>query len=534
MTQKFQNRRTFCIVSHPDAGKTTLTEKLLLFGGAIREAGTVKSRKASKFATSDWMEIEKQRGISVTSSVMQFDYDGCRINLLDTPGHHDFSEDTFRVITAVDSALMVVDGAKGVEAQTKKLMKICSDRRIPVISFVNKLDREARSPIELLDEIESTLGIKAVPITWPLGSGKSFKGIYHLERKEFALFDEEEERSIWKEVEGPEDPWFEGVADAGLLEEFRENMELAHGVYEPFSREAFLSGEQTPVFFGSALNNFGVEAVLQQFCQLAPAPLKRLSLQREVEPQEDKFSGFVFKIQANMDARHRDRVAFLRVCSGEFKKGMSVFHPRLGRHLKVSNTFQFLASKRESLEEAYAGDIVGLYDTGDLKIGDTLTEKETLSFLGIPNFAPELFQKVQLKSPLKSKQLRKGLQQLCEEGASQVFYPVNNNDIIIGVVGQLQFEVIRHRLDAEYGVDARFEACPFKMARWVFAQSGMEEKLEGHLNELSTSYDTVLSIDGEGRHAILVSSDYALNKAKERYPELRFEDQSEIVSREAS
>lgn len=502
-----------------------------MYGGAIREAGTVKARKAAKHATSDWMDIEKQRGISVTSSVMQFDYMDRRINLLDTPGHHDFSEDTYRVITAVDSALMVIDGAKGVEAQTKKLMKICSDRKLAVVSFVNKLDRECMSPIELLDEIESTLGIKSVPLTWPIGSGKSFKGIYRFDTKEFAAFKPDMVQIEWKKTQGPEDlVWAEWIPQ-DLWDQFKEQAELAEGVYDPFDEETFLAGEQTPVFFGSALNNFGVEVMLQVFCKLCPAPLPRNALERKVEPGEKKFSGFIFKIQANMDQRHRDRIAFMRICSGDFETGMSVYHPRLDRNFKISKTFQFLASKRTQVEHAVAGDIVGLYDTGDFKIGDTLSTKEKLSFIGIPNFAPEMFQKVTLKSPLKSKQLRKGLQQLCEEGASQVFFPKNSNDIVIGVVGQLQFEVIRHRLENEYSVEAKFEACNFRMARWVFAATDDQQKYEKALDELGRSYDTVLSIDAEDRYAILVSSEYALNKARERYPDLRFEDTSEIVSR---
>jgi len=533
MTDKYLNRRSFCIVSHPDAGKTTLTEKLLLYGGAIHEAGTVKARKATRYATSDWMEIEKQRGISVTSSVMQFNYAGCRINLLDTPGHHDFSEDTYRVITAVDSALMVIDGAKGVETQTKKLMKICSDRRIPVVSFVNKLDRECRSPIELLDEIENVLGIRAAPWTWPIGSGKSFQGIYNLRTKEFFRFMHDVEEIVGIPTESIDDSRWLNWLPEDIYGIFKEQVELIEGIYDPFDPKVFLHGSQTPVFFGSALNNFGVEVLLKCFCELSPAPQARVALERIVEPSEDNFSGFIFKIQANMDAKHRDRIAFLRICSGEFQKGMSVYHPRLERQVRVNNTFQFMASKRVAVEEAVAGDIVGLYDTGDFKIGDTLTEKEKLSYLGIPNFAPELFRKVQLKSPLKSKQLRKGLQQLCEEGASQVFFPFNSNDIIIGVVGQLQFEVIQYRIENEYGAESKFETCSFRLARWVFPKDPSEvKKYEAALKELGSSYDTVLAKDNEGRSVILVSSEYALNKAKERYPNLSFADTSEIVSRE--
>lgn len=534
MIESYKNRRTFCIVSHPDAGKTTLTEKFLLFGGAIREAGTVKARKAARYATSDWMEIEKQRGISVTSSVMQFDFDGHRINLLDTPGHHDFSEDTYRVITAVDSALMVVDGAKGIEPQTKKLMRICSERHIPVITFINKFDRECKNPLELLDEIESVLGVKTSAFSLPVSSGKNFRGIYNLHHKSFSKFEHNAEVISRTKVSGVEDPQLRVLIGEDNFSDFEESMELLSDSHDEFSREKFLNGQLTPVFFGSALNNFGVQDVLECFCDLAPAPQPRISAERIVEPQENKFSGVVFKIQANMDSRHRDRIAFLRVCSGVFKKGMSVFHSRLGRQIKISNTFQFMSSKRESIEEAYAGDIIGIYDTGDLKIGDSLTEKEKLSFLGIPNFAPELFQKVLLKSPLKSKQLHKGLQQLCEEGTSQVFYPSTSNDIIIGVVGQLQFEVIRYRLENEYGAESKFESCAFRLARWVFPKPGSGIKdFQKDIAELGRSYDTVLARDAEERYAILCSSNYALEKAAERYPSLLFTDVSEVTDRVA-
>lgn len=525
------NRRTFCIVSHPDAGKTTLTEKLLLFGGAIQIAGTVKARKAARYATSDWMEIEKQRGISVTSSVLQFDYGGCRLNLLDTPGHKDFSEDTYRVITAVDSALMVIDGAKGIEAQTQKLMEICSQRKIPVITFINKLDRECKSPLDLLDEIEATLKIKPVPVTWPLRSGKSFKGIYHLYKKVFSPFEAGIEKPAEIEVSGVGDPRWKTWLEPDLFDEFSEQVELAEGAYESFNANRFYNGEMTPVFFGSAVNNFGVEMLLRKFCEVAPDPQPRLALERIVEPNEKSFSGFIFKIQANMDARHRDRIAFLRICSGQFLKGMEAFHVRLQKKMRLGNTFQFLASQRSSVDEAVAGDIVGLYDTGDFKIGDTLTEKETLGFLGIPHFAPELFRRVVLKSPLKSKQLRKGLQQLCEEGASQVFFPCNSNDIVVGVVGQLQFEVIQFRLQNEYGADAVFDTSPFRLTRWVFPKVGEDAKYSEALDRLGKSYDTILSKDSEERWAILCSSEYALSKAAERFPELEFKKTSEVVSR---
>jgi peptide chain release factor 3 len=513
------------------AGKTTLTEKLLLFGGAIQIAGTVKARKAARYATSDWMEIEKQRGISVTSSVLQFDYGGCRLNLLDTPGHKDFSEDTYRVITAVDSALMVIDGAKGIEEQTRKLMEICSQRKIPVITFINKLDRECRPPMELLDEIESILKIRPVPVTWPLRSGKSFRGIYHLYKKVFSPFQVGVEKPEEISVEGLDDTRWATWLEEDLVHEFKDQVELALGGYESFDEERFHQGSITPVFFGSAINNFGVEMLLRKFCEVAPGPQPRVALERIVEPNEKDFSGFIFKIQANMDARHRDRIAFLRVCSGTFNRGMEGFHVRLQKKLRLGNTFQFLAAQRSQVEEAVAGDILGLYDTGDFKIGDTLTEKENLSFLGIPHFAPELFRKAILKNPLKSKQLRKGLQQLCEEGASQVFFPVNSNDIVVGVVGQLQFEVIQFRLQNEYGAESIFETCAYRLTRWVVPKKGFEDKFKEALDKLSKSYDTILSKDSEERYAILCSSEYALTKAAERFPEVDFVKTSEVVSR---
>lgn len=494
-------------------------------------AGTVKARKAARYATSDWMEIEKQRGISVTSSVLQFDFGGCRLNLLDTPGHKDFSEDTYRVITAVDSALMVIDGAKGIETQTKKLMEICRERRIPVITFINKLDRECRAPFDLLDEIEKVLGIKPSPITWPLRSGKSFRGVYHLRDKIYSPFELEVERPKEFKVDGPQDLKWKSWLEEDLYSELKEQMELVEAGYHAFDETSFLHGELTPVFFGSAINNFGIEMLLRKFCEVAPAPQPRLALERIVEPSEKKFSGFIFKIQANMDARHRDRIAFLRLCSGRFEKGMEAFHVRLQKKMRMGNTFQFLASQRSQVEEAVAGDIIGLYDTGDFKIGDTLTEGENLAFLGIPHFAPELFKKVILKSPLKSKQLRKGLTQLCEEGASQVFFPQNSNDIVVGVVGQLQFEVIQFRLDAEYGAESIFETCPFRLARWVFPKPEFKHKFEENLDRLAKSYDTTLAKDSEERWTLLVSSEYALQKAEERFSELYFAHTSEAVSR---
>jgi peptide chain release factor 3 len=518
----YQTRRTFCIVSHPDAGKTTLTEKLLLFGGAIQIAGTVKARKASRHATSDWMAIEKERGISVTSSVMQFSYAGKHLNLLDTPGHKDFSEDTYRVLTAVDAALMVIDGAKGIEERTKKLMEICSSRKIPVVTFINKLDRECRSPIDLLDEIESTLQIKAAPMTWPLRSGKSFRGVYHLTQKIYSPFELDQERPQEVLTQGLSDSRWSSWVEPDMLEELKEQVELVQGVYDPFDLNSFLNGNQTPVFFGSAINNFGIEMLLKSFCEISPAPQPRFAQERMVEPGEKDFSGFVFKIQANMDSKHRDRIAFLRVCSGRFEKGMEAYHGRLKKKFRVGSTFQFMADERVQVEEAVAGDIIGLYDRGDFKIGDSISTREPLQFLGIPHFAPEMFKRVVLKSPLKSKQLRLGLQQLSEEGASQVFFPQNSNDIIIGVVGQLQFEVIQHRLQHEYGAESVYDNCAYKIARWVAAREEHQASFAKVLDALAQSYDTLLCKDAEDRWAILCSSEYALAKAQERYPEVKF------------
>jgi len=532
MSKTFENRRTFCIVSHPDAGKTTLTEKLLLFGGAIQIAGTVKARKASRYATSDWMEIEKERGISVTSSVLQFDYAGCNVNLLDTPGHKDFSEDTYRVLTAVDSALMVIDGAKGIEDRTLKLMEICSSRKIPVVTFINKLDRECRAPMDLLDEIERVLKIKVCPVTWPLRSGRSFRGVYHLDRKIYSPFEQGREKPDEISVEGPRDPrWVEWL-EPDHLEEFHEQIDLASGVYGNVDPKAYLNGNQTPVFFGSAINNFGIEFLLKRFCELAPAPQPRLTAERIVEPEESKFAGFVFKIQANMDERHRDRIAFMRICSGEFEKGMEAYHVRLQKKFRVGSTFQFMASERTQVEHAVAGDIIGLYDRGDFKVGDSISSGENLHFLGIPNFAPEMFKKVILKSPLKSKQLRLGLQQLCEEGASQVFFPANSNDIIIGVVGQLQFEVIQYRLLNEYGAESIFDNCAYKIARWITAKPENKEKLKAAIDALGKSYDVTLARDSEERWTLLCSSEYVLNKAIERYPDVDFLRTSERITKD--
>ena len=466
--QQVQKRRTFAIISHPDAGKTTLTEKLLLYGGAIQLAGTVKGRKASRHATSDWMALEQQRGISVTSSVMQFPYADHVVNLLDTPGHEDFSEDTYRTLTAVDSALMVIDCAKGVEKRTIKLMEVCRLRDTPIMTFINKLDREGREPIELLDEIEEVLGIQCAPITWPIGMGRSLKGVYHLLHDRIYLYDSKgrEEAAEIQTVNGLHSD--EATAVLGDdADAFREEVELVAGACPDFDAEAYLAARQTPVFFGSALSNFGVQELLDEFVRVAPAPLSRDTEQRLVEPAESKLTGFVFKIQANMDPGHRDRIAFMRVCSGEYRRGMKVNHVRLGKEMKIPDAITFLAADRQHADTAYAGDIIGLHNHGTINIGDSFSEGDAIRFTGIPNFAPEIFRRAVLKDPLRLKALQKGLAQLCEEGATQLFRPLRNNDLILGAVGPLQFDVVAHRLRDEYKVECQFEAINVATARWI-------------------------------------------------------------------
>lgn len=472
-------RRTFAIISHPDAGKTTLTEKLLLFGGAIQMAGTVKARKSSRHATSDWMEVEKQRGISVTSSVMQFEYVGQTVNLLDTPGHEDFSEDTYRVLTAVDAAVMVIDAAKGVEAQTIKLLEVCRLRNTPIITFVNKMDREVREPVELLEEIESVLKIDCAPVTWPIGMGKAFRGVYHLLADRLMRFAPGEERRT------DDSELISGLANQRLDELFpdevkhlRDDVELIRGASAPFDLELFLAGMQSPVFFGSGINNFGVQEILQALVDWAPPPQPREAVTpaggegaatgvRRVEPIEPPFTGFVFKIQANMDPRHRDRIAFLRVCSGRYRSGMKVHHVRDAREMKLANAITFMANERVASDDAVAGDIIGIHNHGQLQIGDTLTEGEVLRFKGIPYFAPELFNLARPRDPFKAKQLQKGLKELGEEGAVQVFDPGTGNTILLGAVGPLQFEIVAQRLQSEYKVDAVYDNANIHAARWL-------------------------------------------------------------------
>lgn len=515
--KEIAKRRTFAIISHPDAGKTTLTEKLLLFGGAIKQAGAVKSRKTARAATSDFLSIEQERGISVSSSVMKFDYRGYEINLLDTPGHKDFSEDTYRVLTAVDCAIMIIDSGRGVEPQTKKLMEVCRMRNTPIITFINKLDREGLEPLELFDDIENKLQIECTPMTWPIGMGKRFKGVYNLERNELRLFSPgyvptDDGGIVIKDLSDPElDRQLGSQAD-----ELRDDIELIKGAADPFDREYYLKGSQTPVFFGSAINNFGVREMLDAFVEMAPAPGKRATATRMVSPEESAFSGFTFKIQANMDPAHRDRIAFFRICSGKFTRGMRVRHHRIGKDIILSNATIFMAQERNNVDEAFPGDIIGIHNHGTIKIGDTFTDKEPLKFLGIPSFAPEHFRRVILKDPLKTKSLQKGLLQLAEEGTIQVFRPQLGNDYILGAVGSLQFDVTMARLKAEYNVAAGYEPVDLSVARWVTCKDN--EKLKKFIRENQSAIAT----DSEGWTTFLTTSEYQLGFAVEEWPDIEF------------
>ncbi|MDO5504981.1 MAG: peptide chain release factor 3 [Pseudoxanthomonas suwonensis] len=511
-------RRTFAIISHPDAGKTTLTEKLLLFGGAIQMAGSVKGRKAARHATSDWMALEKERGISVTSSVMQFPYAGKIVNLLDTPGHADFGEDTYRVLTAVDSALMVIDVAKGVEERTIKLMEVCRLRTTPIMSFINKLDREGKEPIDLLDEIESVLQIQCAPVTWPIGMGKRLKGVVHLLSGEVHLYEAGKNHTRQDSTIFPslDDPGVEAAIGAQMLAELRDELELVQGASHPFDKAAYLRGEQAPVFFGSAVNNFGVQPLLDFFVEHAPSPQPRTTTTREVDPAEDKLTGFVFKIQANMDPQHRDRVAFMRVCSGRFTAGMKAHQPRTGKDVKLANALTFMASDREIAQDAYPGDVIGIHNHGTIAIGDTFTEGEKLAFTGIPNFAPELFRRARLRDPLKLKQLQKGLAQLSEEGATQFFRPLMSNDLILGAVGVLQFDVAAYRLKDEYGVDAIFEPVTIATARWI--RCANQATLEAFRDKNAMN----LALDAAGELVYLAPTRVNLQLAQERAPDVEF------------
>ena len=514
---EMRRRRTFAIISHPDAGKTTVTEKLLLFGKAIQMAGTVKSRKAARHATSDWMELEKQRGISVTSSVMQFPYGNSIINLLDTPGHEDFSEDTYRTLTAVDSALMVIDCAKGVEERTIKLMDVCRLRDTPIITFINKLDREGRDPIELLDEVEEILKIRCAPITWPIGMGKNLNGVFHLLNDSVHLFSagNADKVSSGETIEGLDNPKLDALLGT-MADDFREEIELVRGASGEFDRESYLAGELTPVFFGSAINNFGMAELLDAFNEYAPPPLARATRSRMVDPEESKLSGFVFKIQANMDKQHRDRIAFMRICSGKYTRGMKVRHVRLGKDMKIPDALTFFAADRGHIEEAFTGDIIGIHNHGTIRIGDSFTQGEQLAFIGVPNFAPELFRRARLRDPLKMKALLKGLTQLCEEGATQLYRPLANNDLILGAVGILQFDVVAHRLKDEYGVDCQFEAVNVNTARWISCSS--PKKLE----EFKVKLRSNLALDHAGDLAYVAPSRVNLTMTQERWPEIEF------------
>ncbi len=522
LAQQVSKRRTFAIISHPDAGKTTLTEKLLLYGGAIQLAGTVKGRKASRHATSDWMALEQQRGISVTSSVMQFPYEGHIVNLLDTPGHEDFSEDTYRTLTAVDSALMVIDCAKGVEQRTIKLMDVCRLRDTPIMTFINKLDRDGREPIDLLDEIESVLKIECTPVTWPIGMGRTLLGVYHLLTDRIYLYDKvgRQKASEIQTIDGlASDAAGEALGD--MADAFRDEIELVRGACPEMSVEDYLAAKQTPVFFGSAIGNFGVRELLDAFVQHAPAPLARASEQRVVTPTESKLTGFVFKIQANMDPGHRDRIAFMRICSGEYRKGIRTLHVRSGKEMKIPDAITFMAADRQHAETAYAGDIIGIHNHGTINIGDSFTEGEQLRFSGIPSFAPEIFRRAALKDPLRLKALQKGLAQLCEEGATQLFRPLRNNDLILGAVGPLQFDVVAHRLRDEYNVECRFESINVATARWVECD---DEKMR---NEFERKAHDNLALDHSGRLVYIAPTRVNLSLTEERWPDIQFRETRE-------
>jgi len=518
IAQEVSKRRTFAIISHPDAGKTTITEKVLLFGRAIQQAGAVKGRGAAHHAKSDWMDMEKERGISITTSVMQFPYHDCLVNLLDTPGHEDFSEDTYRTLTAVDSCLMVIDSAKGVEDRTRKLMEVTRLRETPIITFMNKCDRDIRDPMELMDEVENELNILCAPITWPIGCGKEFKGVYHIHRDEIILYSTGQGYTIQevRVVKGLNNPELEKEIGDELASQLREDLELVLGASNEFDEELFLQGELTPVFFGTALGNFGVDHMLDGLIKWAPLPLSRHANERTVDADEDAFSGFVFKIQANMDPKHRDRIAFLRVVSGSYKQGMKMSHVRLGKQISISDAVTFMAGDRSRVEDAYAGDIIGLHNHGTIQIGDTFTQGENLKFAGIPNFAPELFRRIRLRDPLKQKQLLKGLVQLSEEGAVQVFRPLQNNDLIVGAVGVLQFDVVVARLKSEYNVEAIYESVNVATARWV---EGDDVKV---FEEFKRKNESHLALDGGDNLAYIAPTMVNLHLAQERFPNIDF------------
>lgn len=518
--ENVSKRRTFAIISHPDAGKTTLTEKLLLFGGAIQMAGAVKARGEQRRARSDWMKVERERGISVASSVMTYDYAGCTFNLLDTPGHEDFSEDTYRVLTAVDSAVMVIDAAKGIEERTRKLFEVCRMRDVPIITFINKMDREAQDPFALLEEIERTLALDVSPASWPIGMGRDFKGCYDLLNDHLVLMDRNADKSQLPQpaevCEGLEDKKLDELLPSDAVEKLRAEVEMARGLCPAFDLDSYLEGSLTPVFFGSAVNNFGVRELIDGLVKYAPQPRSQPTVSRKIDPNEEKVSAFVFKIQANMDPKHRDRIAFIRLCSGHFHRGMKMLHVRSGKYMPIHNPVMFLAQERELAEEALPGDILGIPNHGNLRIGDALTEGENLVFTGIPTFAPELLQKIRSIDPLKAKHLGKALQQIAEEGGASVFKPMMGAEWIVGVVGSLQFDVLADRIRTEYEIPVIFEPTSLYTARWVKAENPAELKKFSDLNRSS------LAEDHDGELVFLARNAWHLNKAAEDYPKVSF------------
>ncbi len=522
MNEEITRRRTFAIISHPDAGKTTLTEKLLLFGGQIQVAGAVKSNKIKKTATSDWMEIEKQRGISVTTSVMEFDYNGYKVNILDTPGHQDFAEDTFRTLTAVDSCIIVVDSAKGVEAQTRKLMTVCRMRKTPVIVFVNKMDREGKDPFDLLDELETELQIRVRPLSWPINQGAKFKGVYNIYEENLNLFTPEKTRVTEKVEVNIESEELEAHVGADDAQKLRDDLELIGGVYDEFSVSDYLEARTAPVFFGSALNNFGVEELLNCFVEIAPSPRPTQAEERMVQPDEPKFTGFIFKITANIDPNHRSCIAFCKVCSGKFVRNAPYLHVRQGKTLRFSSPTQFMAQRKSTIDEAWPGDIIGLPDNGTFKIGDTLTEGEVMHFRGLPSFSPEMFKYIENADPMKTKQLQKGIEQLMDEGVAQLFVNQFNGRKIIGTVGQLQFEVIQYRLENEYGAKCRWEPLSLYKACWIESDDDQE------LDAFKKRKYQYMACDREGRDVFLADSNYVLQMAQQDFKHIKFHFTSEF------
>ena len=529
LQEEINRRLTFAIISHPDAGKTTITEKLLMFGGAIHIAGAVKSNKNARATTSDFMKMEQERGISISSSVMGFDYGDRKFNLLDTPGHADFSEDTYRVLTAVDSALMMIDSVKGVEERTRKLCEICRMRSTPIITFLNKMDREGKDPVELLDEVEKELALQVRPLTWPVGQGQEFKGVYHLYDQRLFLF---KPGTVTADVEtvaidGVMDPKLDAQVGERLARKLREDVELINAIYPPFEVEEYMQGLVTPVFFGSALNNFGVRELLDTFVKFAPSPMEKAAAERIVKPEEEKFTGFIFKIHANLDPRHRDRVAYLRICSGKFERSKMYLHVRSGKSFRAANPTAFMAQSRDIIDEAFPGDIVGLHDTGTFKIGDTLTEGELLNYRGIPSFAPQIFRTVINKDPLKSKQFHKGLDQLAEEGVVQIFTRYGGQTRIIGVVGQLQLEVIQYRLKEEYNATAIYEPIEFNNASWITSED--KKALDAFLSR----YSHKIVVDVRGQFVYMAENPWVLNRIKEEFKAVKFYPTSDLVDSRA-